>query len=245
LNERDLSDARDQIAAREYGAALRDHVQPVLERDPDNADALELKRQIEQLMPSVPAKAPKPPKEGPTAPPSVDVPGIARRPNEADPDYVNRVHRIQTEYADGKSSLDKLDYAKAVANFRTVEREQPKYQDTDFLLANALSQQQKALEDALGKADQSEQGNHWKLARQWYLQALKIDPDSTTAREKNASVIARSTSDAQKLFNTATTAEKTGDTAVAIQQFQQILDLLMPGDELREKAVRELEVLKR
>jgi pSer/pThr/pTyr-binding forkhead associated (FHA) protein/tetratricopeptide (TPR) repeat protein len=245
LNERDLSDARTLIAERQYEAALRDHVQPVLERDPDNADALELKRQIEQLIPGVQPRPTKVPKEGQLPPVSVDVPGIARRPNEAEPDYLNRVRRIQVAYADGKSSFDKLDYAKAIAHFRAVEREQPKYQDVDVLLANVVSQQQKALEDAIRKGQQSEQGNYLKLARQWYQQALVIDPDSATARERNASVLGRMNSEAQKLFNAATAAEKQGETAVAIQQFQQILDLMLPGDELRERAAKELEVLKR
>ena len=44
LNEQDLQAARDMIAAGNLAGALRDHVQPLLERDPENAAALELKR---------------------------------------------------------------------------------------------------------------------------------------------------------------------------------------------------------
>ena len=60
LNEQDLTEARALIAAGQQDAALTEHLQPLLERDPENVEALDLKRQIEQAA-AVAASKPKPP----------------------------------------------------------------------------------------------------------------------------------------------------------------------------------------
>jgi hypothetical protein len=240
LNDQDLADARAQIAAKEYAAALRDHLQPLLERDPENADALELKRQVDQAM-VAPKKAP--PKT--EAPAEAETPGIPRRPNEPYADYQARAKRIQTALSDGKASLEKQEYAAAITHFRAVEREQPKYQGVDLLVAEAARQQQKALDEAIGNGQLGEQASKLGLARQWYQRAVEIDPGSTSAREKHASVLGRLNTEANKLFNQASFAQKSGDASGAIQKFQQVVDLMLPGDEIRARATKELEALKR
>ncbi|MGH9693727.1 MAG: hypothetical protein ACRD5Z_06280, partial [Bryobacteraceae bacterium] len=64
-------------------------------------------------------------------------------------------------------------------------------------------------------------------------------------RERRASILSRMNTDATKLYNGATFALKAQDTAAAVRQFQQILDTMMPGDEIRDKAAKALEALKR
>jgi hypothetical protein len=243
LNEQDLADARAQIADGKYAAALRDHLQPLLERDPENTAALELKQQVDQAIAQA-QKVRAAPKL-PETPAEVETAGIPRKPGEAWADYQARVKRVQTRFADGKSSLDKQDYASALAHFRVVNADQPKYSGVDTLYAEAYRQQQKALEEAIGNGQQGEQAGKLRLARQWYLRALEIDPSSTGAREKNASVLGRMNSEATKLFNAASFAQKSEDTSGATQKFQQIVDLMMPGDEIRARAMKELEGLKR
>ena len=44
--------------------------------------------------------------------------------------------------------------------------------------------------------------------------------------------------EATRLYNGATFALKSQDTAAAVRKFQQILDLMMPGDEIRDKAAK-------
>ena len=242
LNEQDLSEARALIAAGQQAAALRDHLQPLLERDPDNVEARELKRQIEQVLAAA-SKRPSP--ATPAAPPEPEIVGVTRRPNEPYADYQARARRLQATVVDGKNSLDKQEYAAAVANFRAVDREQPRYQGVDALLADALGRQQKALEDAISSGQQNEQASKWKAARQWYERALDIDPGSASAKEKRGSVVSRATTEATNLYNRATFAVKSQDNQVAIRNFQQIMDLLLPGDELWEKARKESEALKR
>lgn len=240
-----LTDARAQMDARDFAGAVRDHLQVVLELEPENTEALELKRQAdeaaaqEKKAPRLVAKPEQPPSE------EVETPGIQRKPSEVWTDYTARVRRMQVALSEGKSNLDKQEFAAALTSFRAVERDQPKYQGVDQLVAEALGKQQKLLEEAMSGAQQNEQAGKLHEARLWYQRALKIDPGSTSAREKNQVLLGKMNLEATKLFDNATFAVKSQDTKGAIQQFQRILDLMLPGDEIREKAAKQLEVLKR
>jgi hypothetical protein len=55
----------------------------------------------------------------------------------------------------------------------------------------------------------------------------------------------RTATDAQKPFNQASLAMKTGDREMAVRLYQQVVDQLLPGDELWEQARRQLEALRR
>ena len=92
---------------------------------------------------------------------------------------------------------------------------------------------------------QNEAAGKLHEARQWYQRALVIDPGSTAARERNAALLNRMTADANRLMNRATFAAKSQDTELAVRLFQQIVDLMLPGDEVRDKAAKQLEELKR
>jgi len=240
-----LADARAKISAGNFTGALREHLQPVLELEPDNQEALQLKRQADEAIAAAAQAQKAKAVAKPEQPAEPEMPGIARRANEVYADYTARAKRIQTAFAEGKSSLDKLEYASALARFRAVERDQPKYQGVDLLIPETLAKQQKAFDEAMSGGQQNEQAGKLREARMWYQRALEIDPGSTGAREKNQSLVSRMTADASKIFDRATFALKAQDTAGAIRQFQQILDLMLPGDEIREKAAKQLEALKR
>ena len=92
---------------------------------------------------------------------------------------------------------------------------------------------------------QNEQAGKVRDARRWSQRALEIAPGSTTARERAASLRTRAPAEANDLFVKATLAKKMQDPARAIRLYQQVIDLMLPGDDLREKAVREMEGLKR
>jgi tetratricopeptide (TPR) repeat protein len=243
LNEQDLAEARALIDAGQKDAALRDHIQPVLERDPENVEALDLKKQIEQAA-AVAASKPKPP-PAPIEAPEPPIAGITRRPNEIYADYQARAARLQATLAEGKASLEKQDYAAALARLRAVDREQPRYQGVDLLIADATNKQQKALDDAISGGQKSEQANNLRDARGWYKLATEIDPGSTVAKEKHAAVLGRMNTEALKIFNAASFSAKAHDFDRAQRQYQEILDTMMQGDEIYDKAKREMEALKR
>jgi hypothetical protein len=244
LNDQDLAAARDLVAAGNNAGALRDHLQPLLERDPENVAALDLKRQADQAIEA----AAKTPRTRPAPKPEAtetETPGIARKTGEAYPEYVARVRQIQANLAEGKAALEKQEYAVALARFRLVDRDAPKFQGVDALLADTVARQQKAVDTAIDSGQQNEQANKLIEARRWYEAALQQNPSSVIAREKRAAVAIRMNAAAEQLFGQATYALKTQNTASAVKLFQQVYDSTLPGDEYREKAAKQLELLKR
>ena len=243
LNEQDLQAARDMIAAGNYTGAIRDHLQLVLERDPENAAALDMKRQAEEANAAARAKArttvvtPPPPVE-------VETPGIARKAGEGYPEYQARVKGMQVNLTEGKNSLDKNEYAVALARFRLVERDAPKYQGVDALIADATAKQTAAVDKAIDSGQQNEAANKLMDARRWYDQALQYNPSSVVAREKRAAVALKMNQAAAEIYNQATAALKTQNMSLAKRLFQEVFDKTVPGDEYREKASKQLELMK-
>jgi hypothetical protein len=70
-------------------------------------------------------------------------------------------------------------------------------------------------------------------------------PTATSAHDKDVALLNRVTPDATRLLNRAASDAKTDDLAQASKLYQQVLEMLLPGDEIREKAAKQLEALKR
>jgi hypothetical protein len=114
----------------------------------------------------------------------------------------------------------------------------------DLLIAETLEKQQQALAEAMSGGQQNEQAGKLREARLWYRKGLEVDPASTGAREKEEFLKSRMTADAQKPFDQASLAMKTGDRERAVRFYRQVVEQLLPGDELREQARKQLENLK-
>jgi hypothetical protein len=247
LNEQDLTAAREQMAAKDYAGAVRDHLQPILERDPENAAALDLKKQAEDTL-ALEAASKVAKKAAPTkveAPAEPETPGIARKAGEGYAEYSARVRQIQANLTEGKAALEKQEFPIALARFRLVDRDAPKFQGVDALIADTLAKQQKAVDVAIDSGQQNETANKILEARRWYDVALQRDPASVVAREKRAAVVLKMNAAAELLYNQATYAQKSGNAARAAELFKQIIDTTMPGDEFREKATKQMEAQKR
>ena len=246
LNERDLTAAREQMAAKNYAAALSEHLQPLLERDPESVEGRDLKRQADEAMAALEAAARGPKKQTKDQQSAeVETAGISRKPGEAYTDYTARVRQIQSALAEGKNALDKQEYVTALARLRPVERDAPKYQAADTLVAETIAKQKNAVELAIDNGQQNEGQSKLQEARRWYEIALKHDPASILASEKRAEVMTLMNVAAEKLYAQATAAVKMGATAQAKRLFQQVYDSTMPGDEYREKAAKQLELMSR
>jgi tetratricopeptide (TPR) repeat protein len=244
-----IEDAKTQIAANDQAGALRDHIQPALELDPDNADALELKKQVEQAIAAAQAQREKRAalKTDPAAN-EPETPGISRKTGESYADYAARAKRVQSAYADGKASFDRNEYGAALTHFRAVASDQPRYQNVDSLISETLARQQKAVDDAVTSGQQNENAGKFRDARLWYQKALDIDPTATAARTKAAAMRERMTADATTLFTKASAAEKIGEASTAASIYKQIVEMMLPGDEIRDradKAAKRLESTKR
>ncbi|HET6955878.1 MAG TPA: FHA domain-containing protein [Vicinamibacterales bacterium] len=242
LNEQDLQAARDMIAAGNLQGALRERVQPVLERDPENTIALDLKRTTEETLAARAAKPKPTPK--PEAPAEPETPGIARKTGEAYAEYQARVRGIQVNMTEGRAALDKGEYAVGLARLRLVDRDAPNYQGAAALIADGTAKQQAAVDKAIDSGQQNEAAGKLMDARRWYEQALQINPSSVIAREKRAAAALKMNQAAGDLFAQGTAALKTGNTQLAKRIFQQVYDQTLPGDEFRDKATKQLELLK-
>jgi FHA domain-containing protein len=247
LNDQALASARELMAAGNSSTALRDFIQPLLEREPENAAALDLKRQADEAIAAEekakPVRAPREPKPVAT-PTEVETAGIGRRAGEAFADYSARVRQIQANLADGKTALDKQEFAVALARFRLVDRDAPKFQGVDALIADTVAKQQKAVDTAIDSGQQNENAGKLMEARRWYEAALQQNPSSSIAREKRTAVAAKMNAAAAALFSQGTAALKIQNSTLAKQLFQQVYDQTMPGDEYRDKAAKQLELLK-
>ena len=245
LIDQNLADARVKMDTGDYAGALREHLQTVLELDPENTQALEMKRQADEAVAAaaLPLKVPRPVAK-PEEPAEVETPGIPRKPNEAWPDYTSRVRRIQVAFAEGKSSLDKQEFAAAIAHFRSVERDQPRYQGVDLSITEATVRQQKALEEAMNGGQLNEQAGKLREARLWYRKALEIDANSPNARDKMAALTERLTKSGLDAFETAEVRRKRNENARAIELYKETVDLLPRGHEKAREALKWLESLK-
>jgi FHA domain len=242
LNEQDLQAARDMIAAGNLQGALREHVQPVLERDPENTIALDLKRTTEETLAARAAKPKPTPK--PEAPAEPETPGIVRKTGEAYAEYQARVKGIQVNMTEGRAALDKGEYAVGLARLRLVDRDAPNYQGAAALIADGTAKQQAALDQAIDYGQQNETAGKLLDARRWYERALLINPSSTIAREKRAAAALKANQAQADLYAQGTAALKTGNAQLARKIFQQVFDQTLPGDEYRDKAGKQLESVK-
>ena len=242
--EQHLAEARVKIDARDFAGALADDLSPVIELEPDNATALAMKKEADDAIAAAAAAA-RSLAVKPTPAADLETPGIPRRPDESQAEYAARVRRVQIELADGRASLEKSDYVTAIGHFRNVERDQPGYQGVEGLIADTQARLRKALEDALKNAQSYEDLKRPRDARLFYRQALSIDPGYGIARIRETTLKAQMTAEANELANQASAAAKLGQVPRAIQLYQQIVDMMLPGDEAKDDAERELQELKR
>jgi len=243
-NAQDVAAAREQMARSDFAGAIKDHLQPVLDRDPRNGDALALKAEAETAIAkaSAASSAGKSSRKDPAADVKL-VAGITRLPNESGKDYSDRAGRIQTRYGQGKQELDQKKFGAAIESFQNVEREQPNYLDVRSLIADASTQRSAAYRDAMDRGGKSEGAGQLLAAYQAYRSAEQFDT-TLAASEKAKGVRERMSKDAAPLLERASTFEKMRRPTDAIKLYQQVVDSLPEGDDLRAKALDRLKVLK-
>jgi hypothetical protein len=240
--DRHLADARAAMETNDAATVLRDHLPPLLELDPNHLEALELKRRAEEIVaaaqPPRPARAPKP-----EVPAEVETPGVARRAGESWPDYTARVQRIQVNFQEGNRSLERQDFALAVARFQLVERDQSGYRDVGALINETTARQQKLVEEAIDNGRRNEVAGKPADAVRWYQQALRYDANATIARDRVAALNERLTKDGLEAFSKAEVFRKRNDIR-AIEFYKQAADLLPTTHEKSREALDWLEKLK-
>ena len=74
---------------------------------------------------------------------------------------------------------------------------------------------------------------------------MKIDPNSSKARDKLAALLNRMNAEARALLEQASYLRKTNEAVRAIGPLQQVLDLMQPGDEVRQEAEKQMEAIRK
>jgi len=237
-----MAAARTAMESHDYVTALRDHLAPVLELDPGNQEVLDLKRQADEAVSQARTKQvvtkPEPP------PGDVDTPGIPRRTGETPAEYSARVQRISVNFQEGTRSLERQDFALAIARFQLVDRDQKGYRGVDAMITDAIAKQHQAVDEAIDSGQKNEQAGKLPEALRWYERAQIVDPTSAKAREKYSGLADRLIRDGLKAFNTAEVLRKRSEYAKAIVSYKQAAELLPRGHEKIQEAQKWLEILK-
>jgi tetratricopeptide (TPR) repeat protein len=239
-----LASAREALERREFDTVLSEAA-AVLELDPTNQLAADLKRQAEEGKAASAATAttttPKPTQ--PKEPQVTEVSGIPKRTTETQQDYDARVLRIKTNYPDGIRLADRQDFVGALAKFDLVKRDQPGYSDIDAVITETQAKQHKAAEDAIAQGQKSEQETKYGEARRWYERARGYDPNSASARERLTALQEKTAKAGLDAYKEADVYRKRNLNARALELYKVAVDLLPNGPE-RTDAQQWLEKLK-
>ena len=250
--ERYLAAAKEQIANKDYDAALSS-LSSALELEPTDPGARALKEEVEAAkvaLASPPRPAPpperiaaRPPAKPPTPVDAVLVEGIPRAPGESASDYNGRAKRVQDSYGRAKASLEKKDYHAALDSLSAVEREQPGYQNAGALLMQTRTELHETAREAMDNAAKNEAAGEWYAALQWYRHAEQFE-STPELLQRTRVAQDRVIKEAYSAFDRANALRKLNETAKAILQYQKVRDWLPPDDEKRQEALRQLQVLK-
>jgi FHA domain len=243
--DKHLSDAREQMARGDYEGAVRDHLDPALELDPQNGEAETLKIQAAaELAKIANAKPPQPARPKTPEAVVVSVPGIPRLATETNQQYEERAKRVQDNYLQGKQQLDQKQYAAAIRKFEAVEQDQGSYRDVRALI-DVAGQRSAALRDSMEAGAKNESAGQLKAAIQSYRRAEQYDATGSAA-ERAKTVLDRLVKENTAKFDSTEKRlepfrAKWPD---AIKVYQEIADALPEGEELRERALQKVKTLK-
>jgi tetratricopeptide (TPR) repeat protein len=230
-----LLTARDALGRREFDAVLTETA-AVLELDPTNEEATDLKRQAEEGKAATAVTATKtiPKPVVPNDPQVAEVSGIPKRNTETQQEYDARVLRIKTNYPDGIRLADRQDYVGALAKFDLVKRDQPGYSEIDAVITETQAKQHKAVEDAVAQGQKSEQEGKPVDAKRWYERGRAYDPNAAAPRDRLAALQAGLTKQGLENFQLGEVYRKRGDTKKAAEYYRIAVDLLPNGTEKTE-----------
>lgn len=215
--------------------ALTEHIDPVLEVEPANPEAVELKIKAEACKQ---ASSPKPP---PTSPPKIaadptakplppESGGLTPFSGELDKDYRTRVGAMRDRYAEAASALSAMEYQKAVMLFEGIVRDAgPKYLDAGDRLAEARNRQKEGAQKSLQAGRDLESKGEWDRAIEAFRRAgqgdssLKVEVDINRVTGKKVTAGRQACDDANARYGYGRNAE-------ALQLYQEAVKLL-PSDD--------------
>ena len=169
-----LQTARDLIAANDCAGALDPHINSVLNVEPENAEALELKTQAEACIKSAPS-GPRGPVLAVRIPPADG--GLDTLPGEREQDYQLRVKAMRARYDEAVITASKGPSRAAISQFEAIAKETPPgYLDVSAKLAEATRAWRATAKPLATEARDLAAKGMWNEALQKFKDAHAIDP---------------------------------------------------------------------
>jgi tetratricopeptide (TPR) repeat protein len=237
--DRHLSEARALVAAGQPDAATREHLDPVLQNDPQHAEAAALKQRAEEQM--------KRQRDTAKVPEIRSEPGSQNRvPRSQSPGTGNTVvppRRPEATYGRAKASLAAGDLAAAIVALEAVVKADPQYMDAASLLVETRARLAATVREALAGAAAAEAKGDWASALKLYERAQQADP-ATNVEQELSRVRDHVKRAAYKDYAKGLAEERVGRLSEAIVLYERVVASLPPEDPTCEKAKQRLAQLK-
>ena len=217
-----LSAALLMLESGDCAGALAEHINLVLETDPLNVDATELKKKADAACTVA----------GPTTtvPPLIEIDGVRRVKGESEKNYQARVQAMRDRYAEASSALSAAEYQRAATMFEAIAREAGgKYLDASEKAAEARKVQSGVAQKNLQAARDFESKGDWDRALEAYRRARQADPNINVDAEITR-ITGQKSGVGKKNCEEANARYSYGRTAEALQLYQEALKYLPPDD---------------
>jgi tetratricopeptide (TPR) repeat protein len=239
-----LKVADESIARRECEAALTEHINKVLEKDPTNQQAIDLKVKAEACPQAVVRRPelPQAPKEKLAVKIPAENGGLEPTSGELDKDYQLRVKAMRTRYDEAVGILASGAFTRAIPALQGVAREATnRYLD----IASKLSEARKgAAAQAMNEAHDFELKNDYDQAIQALRRAAAADPDPKIDDDLRR-VGEKRTQAGLKACDDAKNAYAFNRPQIALQLYQQVVKLLPPDHPCTATAKERIAALSR
>jgi tetratricopeptide (TPR) repeat protein len=237
-----LQAAAKMLESGNCAAALTDYINPVLEKDPINLEAAELKKKAEscgQPPPPGPVAANQPK----TLPPEQG--GLPRIAGENEKIYLSRVAAMRERYTEAESVMSAADYQKAVMLLEGIVRDAgPKYMEASNLLADARNRLKESAQKNLQAAREFESKRDWDRA----IDALRRARQAESSLNVDADIkrlTAMKMSEGKKVCDEANAQYSYNRTVQALQLYQEAVKLLPADDPCVVTAKERFSILRR
>lgn len=240
-----LAEGRALVEKGEYERAISDHLDWLLVIDRNHAEALALKARAEEALRAGPVPTPAPVAEVTPTPAATPTPAPRRT---VDPAVQRRNAELQRRYNEAMAAFNAGEFTLAIAGFEGIMRDEPGYRQTAEFIAKSRDAVREAAMTAYTQAAAAQERGEWKAAIAGYTRAIQtaaqIDEVIKGAAEARTKAQEHMKALAEDALRRARQYDAVGRTREAIEAYEQVVDLLPPGDPSRKVAADRLAALR-
>jgi predicted component of type VI protein secretion system len=239
-----LAAAQQLFDAEEFDSAIKNHLEPILEKDPANVLAASLWTKAQIAIAPKPTPAPptvnRPP--GPRPPPIEAVQGIPILDGDDAGGYSHRVNQVLELYGQAETLMAQENWSEAAQAFEALATRYPEYRDARGQAARARDRIAQAAQAAMDEGRKLEEGGQLQAAVTAYDRALGLG--TAEAAQSIARVRATASAQADQALRDARNYENRDRINDAVKRYERVLELLPPSDTRRQQAEAALRKLR-